>query len=514
MRRALLAVGILATSLAWGQKPISVTFLHHNDLHGHVEPTIIRGKPYGGYARIATLVKQFRQTDPNVIYVDAGDVMQGTLFFNVYEGLADLAILNAIGLDVMALGNHEFDKGPPVLARFLQNVTFPVISSNIDLTNEPTLRDRVKPTTVVEIGGEKVGFVGAMTPELPEISSPGPTVGMKDLVPTVQKSIDELMQQGINKIIVISHSGFNEDRQMAARLRGADAIIGGHSHTPLGIPEIPGWPRSGGAYPTLVKDATGRETPIFQAWEWGKVLGRFRLDFDEKGEVVRIVDAKPIIVDETVPEDPVVKSMIAAYKLPIAALQNQPVGEAAVELPRSPLPTGENILANVIADAMLAATTKNGAVAAFTNSGGVRAPLAAGTITYGDAIGVVPFNNTLVVMDLSGEELTKAVERGLGEGGMLLPSKGVQYRYDPSRPDGNRLLSFTINGKAVDPRATYRVTVNSFIASGGDGQVVLRDAKGYRLDTGLLDIDAFVDFIRANSPLRGTPENRVVRGRE
>jgi len=122
-----LAVSALFTT-ASADRPITVTILHNNDLHAHIEPTMIAKKPYGGYARIATLLKKYRATDPNPIYLNAGDTFQGTIYFNFYEGLADVAILNAMGLQAMALGNHEFDRGPKPLATFIQNATFPVLS--------------------------------------------------------------------------------------------------------------------------------------------------------------------------------------------------------------------------------------------------------------------------------------------------------------------------------------------------------------------------------------------------
>lgn len=504
MRRLMLSALLGLAGLGWAQQPITITFLHKNDLHAHIEPTRIAGKSYGGYARLQTLLQRFRAQDPNPVVLNGGDTFQGTLYFNVYEGLADLALLNGMGLAAHVVGNHEFDKGPAPLAAFAKAANFPLVAANLDLSGEPSLKDLVKPSVVVTVGGQKLGIVGAITDELMSISTPGPTVKLKPLVQSVQDAVDALAAQGVNKIVLLSHIGFEEDLDLARKLKGVDLVIGGHSHSPLGLPEIQGFPRLRGSYPTRVKDAGGVEVPVFQAWEWGKVLGRFKADFDAEGKLVRIHDSAPVVVDESIPEDAVAAGIVEALKKPIQNLQSQPIGETKAEISRDRLPGGERLMGNLIADAMLAATAKQGTVAAFTNSGGVRAAIDAGPITYGEAISVVPFNNTLVILDVTGEELFQAIAHGAERGGMLLPSKGTSYTVQ-----GGKVVSVTVAGAPLDRAKVYRICLNSFTAQGGDGHEVLKNAKGRRVDTGMVDIDAFVDFIKANSPLDLKPEGRI-----
>ncbi len=507
-RAALSLVFGLAASFVVAQKPITITFLHNNDLHAHIEPTNIARKPYGGYARIATLLQRFRAQDKNVVFLNAGDVFQGTLYFNVYEGLADLSLMNLFAPTAMTVGNHEFDRGPAPLGKFAKGSSFgPLLAANLDVSGEPALKGMIEPSKVVEIDGEKLGIVGAITDDLLSISSPGPTVKVLPLEASVQKAVDALTAQGITKIVLLSHCGFGEDLQLAKKLKGVDLIIGGHSHTPLGIPALPGWPKAAGAYPTYAKGADGANIPVFQAWEWGKVLGRFKADFDAKGNLVKVTDNAPIVVDESIPEDPTAAAIIEALKKPIASLQNQPIGDTKVEIPRDRLPGGDRLMGNLIADAMLAATAKQGAVAAFTNTGGVRSSIDAGPITYGEAISVVPFNNTLVLLDLTGDELFRAIEFGVEKGGQLIPSRGTSYTVK-----GGQLVEVKIGGQVIDKAKTYRVCLNSFTASGGDGHEILKAAAGKRTDTGMVDIDAFVDFIKANSPLDPKSEGRIVSG--
>jgi 5'-nucleotidase len=494
---------------AFADRPITVTILHTNDMHAHVEPTVIRRVPYGGYARQATVIRQVRAKEKNVLLLNAGDTFQGTLFFNVYEGLADLAFMNAVKYDAMAVGNHEFDKGPASLATFADNALFPLVSANVDVEQEPLLKGKIAPSAVLTVDGQKFGIVGCTTPDLPNISSPGPNVRMKDLQASVQTAVDGLTKQGINKIIVVSHCGFNEEKNLATKLRDVDLIVGGHSHTPLGTPALEGWPASRGEYPTMVKDAAGQNVIVVQAWEWGKVLGHLKLSFDGKGKVTKIAEAKPIVIEASIPEDREVKALVTAFQKPILQLQNQEVGQAEVAIPREQS-NGESLMANVIADAMQATLKAQGAAVSFINQGGVRSSLEAGKITYGQAISVQPFNNTLVVLDVTGAELKQALEQGAGTGGQLTPSQGSSYRIDRSKPQGDRVSNVVVAGQPLDPAKTYRVGLLGFTANGGDSLFAFRDAKGTRADTGLIDLDALIAYIKANSPLNPKAEGRVV----
>lgn len=500
---ALAAVGTVAADA-----PITITILHSNDLHAHIQPVSIAKKSYGGYARQATLIKRFRAGDKNVIVLSAGDTFQGTLFFNVYEGLADAAILNTMGYDAACVGNHEFDHGPSALEAFVKSVNFPLICANLDFSKEPTLAGLIQPSTVLKVGGEKVGLVGAITPDVINISSPGPNISLKDLTASVQAAVDGLTAQHINKILLITHVGYREEMDLASHLHNVAAIIGGHSHTPLGTPALPGWPAAQGPYPTIVKDATGRPVYIVQCWEWGKVFGRFKLSFDADGHVTKCFDAAPIVVDDSIPEDPVVKSEVTAFEQPLKALQNQAIGTTVAAITKEG--AGANLMSQVIADAMLETGAKQGCVAAFVNSGGVRAPLEEGKITYGESITVQPFNNTLVLLSVTGAELKAALEEGIGTGGMMLPSRGTSYHVDRSQPKGSQVSDVIVAGEPLDPVKTYVIGLPNFTANGGDAHVVLKNCAGKRVDTGLVDIDSLVDYIKRHSPLDVKDEQRIV----
>ena len=505
MRRSLALALLALTGSALADKPITITFLGTNDLHAHIAPFNVRGKSYGGYARLATIVRETREREKNVLLLNAGDVFQGTLFFNAYEGLADAAVLTAMGMDAGTLGNHEFDRGPEVLATYVSAAGWPIVDANLDLQRERALRGKIAKYVVLKVGGEKVGIVGADTTDSPNISSPGPNIEFRDVVPSVQAAVDELTAAKVNKIVVVTHIGYEEDQRMVKGLRDVDLVVGGHSHTPLGTPDLPGWQKSQGPFPTLVKDLKGVAVPIVQAYEWGKVVGRITLDFDGAGHVVRIKDAKAIVVDDTVPQDRRIAAMVDAFQKPILALQNAPVGSTKVPLEREK-GGGDSVMADVVADAMQAKTASFGSVAAFVNQGGVRSGLDAGRITYGQAITVMPFNNTLTLLDLTGAELQAALLQGARSGGRLLPSAGTSYVVDGSG------IKVTVAGQPLDPMKVYRCTFLNFSANGGDSLFILRDAKGRRVDTGLLDIDALVDYLKAHSPLDPGAASRVAIG--
>ena len=492
----------------------TLTILHTNDMHAQVEPLSVRGLTLGGWARQATLIRRARTADPNPILLSAGDTFQGTLYFNVYAGLADVVFMNLMGYQAMAVGNHEFDRGPEVLARFAELAAFPLLAANLDLSNEPRLASLLRPWIVLEVGGERIGVIGAVPEDLASISNPGPRVRAGDPRAAIQGAIDALAASAVDKVILLSHLGFEKDLELAEQLRGVDVIVGGHSHTLLG--RVPGLPQPRGEYPTVRRDAAGDPVLIVHAWDRGRLLGRLQVSFDARGRVQRWSDEPPLAADTTVPEEPLVRSLVAALERPLAQVRDQVVGESSEAVPATRITPhhAESPMGNLIADASLEATAKAGSVAAFINAGGVRASFDAGPITYGRALTVQPFNNTLVQVELTGAELKAALEQPLEDfpakaDGLLHPSRGTSYRIDPSRPPGERVVNLVVAGAPLLSEARYRITVPSFIAQGGNAHTIIAGAQGFRYDTGIIDVDALVAYITAHSPLTARLEGRI-----
>ena len=494
--------------------PLTVTVLHTDDLHGHLEPVKVGENMYGGYTRQATLLKGFTSSDTNPLVLSGGDTFQGTLYYNVYQGLADVLFMNHMGYQAMAAGNHEFDNGPEALARFTKKANFPVLATNLDVSADPFLKDQIKPYAVLNVGGQKVGVIGAVTPDLPLISSPGPNVKMLELMTSIKASADALRAQGIDKVFLVSHLGFTLEKQVAAQVPGIDVIVGGHSHTLLGEFANKDFPKPEGAYPTVVSNPDGNRTLIVAAWEWGKVLGRLKVNFNDAG-AVDSWEGNPIPVTADIAEEPTAKKMIETLSIPIASLRRQVVGNTSTGLDgsREVVRKRESTMGNVLADASLEAAQNAGAVMALQNGGGVRAGIDKGPITFEEAITVQPFGNTLTVVDLTGAQIRAALEHGVatwseGKGQFLHVSKGLKYTFDLSKPAGSRVTEVTFNGQPLSDSQTYKVAMNNFTAGGGDGFTMFKDAK--KLETGTLDVDVLVNYLKARGTVDAQPEGRIV----
>lgn len=518
MKRLFAPLLILCAGLTAAQKPITVTILHTDDLHAHIEPFKIKNGMYGGYAKHVALAKQFMAKDPNPLLLSGGDTFQGTLYFTVYQGLADLYFLNLMGYRGAAVGNHEFDLGPGALGIFAKNATFPVLACNLDVSQEPELRGVIGKHAIVNVKDGKIGLIGAVTPDLPDISSPGPNVKMLDLMSSIRSSISALQSEGVNKIVLLSHLGYSLEQEVAKQVAGIDVIVGGHSHTLLGTFDNPDFPPSAGPYPTVVKGPDGAQTLLVASWEWGKVFGRIKVSFDAKG-VVKSWNGNPITVDDKVKDDVKAASAVLAFSKPIDNLRRTIIAqtETGIDGSREIVRRKEAPMGNVIADAMLEATANQNTVLALMNGGSVRGGLDKGAITFEKVIQVQPFGSTLVVVDLTGAQIKNALEFGVAgipeeKGAFLHVSKGTSYKFDLTRPKGDQIVGVMINGAPLDLAMTYRTVLNSFSASGGDGFVVFRDASGYRYDTGLVDVDVLVEYLKKHNPVSAGLEGRITGG--
>ena len=517
----LLLAAVLLAGTAFGQS-YTLTIIHTNDTHARLEPVTLTlgGKrvEVGGVARRVTLFDMLRARETNPLFLDAGDVFQGTLYFNQFLGLADRYFMHRMGYAAMTLGNHEFDLGPDPLAAFLDGARFRVLGANADTSAEPSLMGRLTPWTIVEIGGQRVGIFGLVTPDTAFIANPGPTVRFTDPVEAARRAVRELSARGIDKIIALTHQGFPEDLELARQVDGIDVIVGGHSHTLLGTfpyPEL----RPQGEYPTLVRRPDGRQTLVVQAWEWGKVVGRLQVTFDAQGHVTAWA-GNPILVTPDIPADTRAGDLIYALAAPVRQLRAQRVAETVTTLDgeRATVRQREGNLANFIADGMRWKAAAAGVEIALQNGGGIRASIPAGPVTVGQTLEVLPFGNTLVVLDLTGGEILTALEHSAASwervaGGFLSGVSGLRYGIDLARPAGSRIVEVEVwrdnRWHPLDPRENYRVVTNSFLAAGGDGYAVLAGARGYRVDTGFSDAEAFLEYARQIGRIEAPVEGRI-----
>ncbi|MFZ4197895.1 choice-of-anchor I family protein [Paenibacillus sp. NPDC058898] len=492
-------------------EPWKLTVMHTNDTHAHLSEV----------ARRAALVKQVRSEGGNSLLLDAGDVFSGDLYFTKWFGLADLAFMNYMGYDAMTFGNHEFDQGTKTLADFVSKAQFPLVSANVDLSQDanishlirkPAVIDTDQPKTTANSGvypyvtllvdGQKVGVFGLTTEDTAETSSPGKNVVFNEAVTSARATVEAMEQEGLNIIIGLSHLGYAKDQALAEAVEGIDLIVGGHTHTTLNAPEV------------VTDNEHGTPTVIVQANEWGKYLGRVDLQFDKEGKVLvgeGELGGQLIPVDSNVAEDKQAKDMLAPYNAELEELMKQVVGIADVLLDgkRENVRSKETNLGNLIADGMLvkAKELKNADVA-LTNGGGIRAAIDEGEITMGELRTVMPFGNTLFVMDVTGQQLKVGLENGISGAKLAdLPGKfpqiaGMKFKWDPSAPAGNKVYDVQImKGGSYKPLVlteTYRMATNSFVAKGGDGYKSFAEAIAegkYNEDLGYPDYEIFMEYV-------------------
>lgn len=488
-----------------------LTIIHTNDNHSHLD---VDYKGRYGAAKVSYMANQVRGVYDNVLFVNAGDFVMGTVFYTIFEGTADRDIMNLSNYDAMTLGNHEFDKGMTGLSKFITGLEIPVVSTNVNFDKEPDIKNLIKKYIIKEIGGRKIAILGSTIPETPTISSPGENVVFIDVVDAVQPVVNDLDRQGIDIVILLSHNGYLNDQEIAAGLNGVDIIVGGHSHTEL----------LGSDYPTVIQSLSGEPVLIVQVNEYNKYLGKLTVNFDGEG-VASSWWGAPIKMTARIPQDKVIADYITEKNVELKPFTGAVLGTNEVELIRSR--TEESNIGNLITDAMLAAVKDEGVQIALTNGGGIRADIGAGEITMQKLMEVLPFGNLVATFKIKGSDLWQVFDHGVNrveEGsGRFLSMAGAKIVWDPSSPPfdyaaqtGGRVTEVYISdGKggwdSLDPDKIYKVAANNYIRGGGDDFQVLKEKAIDPYDSGALDLDVMTTFFKDNSPINYQIEGRITR---
>ncbi len=513
---ALLTTAFVAPAAALAQdeeEPFPLTIMHTNDVHSHYDPN---REGNGGIARMATIVKQVRAEVDNALLVDAGDQFTGTLYHVQHRGKDASQLMNFVGYDAMALGNHEFDDGEETLAAFLTATKFPVVSANIDESNSAVLADMIDPYAILDVGEEKVGVIGLITPETDILSSPSKeTLFDSDLVAVAQASVDALTAEGVNKIILLSHCGYQADLEIAQATSGIDVIVGGHTHTFLTNMFTGGEDY----YPVILAGTDGDAVLVVSSGEHLEFLGRLDVEFDADG-LLTDWDGDLILISQYIAPEPTTNVMLKFLAKPIEELTAKEIGESSVYLDgdRAVCRFEECTMGSLIADAIREET---GVQVALQNGGGVRASIEKGIVTLGDVMTVLPFGNLISTMELTGTDLLAALENGVSrvdvdEGtGRFLQVSGLRYTFDASLEVGSRVSDVEIWNaeteayEALVPSATYTVAANDYMRSGGDGFTVLAENAINPYDFGSPLDQVVADYIAANSPVDIAVEGRI-----
>ncbi len=521
------SASVLALTAGTAFADFELNILHINDLHSRIEAIgktdstcsdedAAKNECFGGIARVKAAIDARRAelSGKNVLTLDAGDQFQGSLFYTTYKSAPIADFMNGIGFDAMAIGNHEFDDGPEELAKFIDALKFPMISGNTLAGLNSPVADKFKPYIVKDFAGETVAIVSVLATDTDETSSPGDAVLFADEIGYLKQAVTEIEGQGIDKIVLLSHVGYVKDQEIAAAVDGIDVIVGGHSHTLLSNTDE----KAAGPYPTLVKNPSGKDVPIVQAYAYSKYLGDLTVVFDDAG-VVKTATGEPKLLDASVTPDAGYVAKVAELGGPIEELKKKEIGATAegVEGSRDVCRAMECSMGNLVADAMVDRLSDQGITIAIQNGGGLRASIDAGTVTMGEVLTVLPFQNTLASFQLKGSDIVAALENGVSqveEGAGRFPQvSGLKYTADLNKPAGSRISAVEVEEGdafvAIDPNKVYGVATNNYMRSGGDGYKVFATGgqNAYDFGPGLEAVVA--DYISKNSPYKPYTDGRI-----
>lgn len=478
-----------------------LVILHTNDTHSMIDPD--DSDNLGGVARRKVVIDSVRNADKNVLLVDAGDFVQGTLYFNLYRGKVEQRMMNELGYDIRILGNHEFDNGIDELADLLADSEAELLATNYDLSASP-LAKKFRPYTIREIGDKQVGFI-AINLQPKGMISEGNYDGVvyNDAIKAANaaawwlKHIDK-----VDAVVALTHIGYDPsmppgDKLLAESSEDIDLIIGGHSHD-LIDPAKDGQ----GRLSSKVRNAAGREITVTQLGKSGKYVGKVELDLDSLTadyEIIRI-DSR---LDKRI--DPKVESIIKPYRHGVDSLMTVSIGTSAVELPKE----GDGLL-NFASDFMLDKGRKlaDNVDFAIVNKGGLRRGLPKGHITEGMIISMLPFYNYITILDIKGSDLLEAFDVMATVGGNGI-SRNVKAEYDA---ESNKCVSVTVDGKQIDPDKTYRISTIDYLAKGGDYMSSLTRGKKVAVSNNVLYkdlIDEFRNGFLKNKKLNPSSEQRM-----
>jgi 5'-nucleotidase len=542
----MLLTGLAPSPPAFAQAaPVDLRILAINDFHGNLRPppggiliadpgdkTRKITEPAGGSEAMATLVRQLREGHPNTIFVAAGDLIGASpLLSAMFHDEPTIESMSMMGLALSAVGNHEFDEGKDELLRMQNGGCHPVdkcqgphpfpgakfhylAASTFDTGNGKTI---FPPYEIREFDGIPVAFIGLTLKGTPGIVSPESVAGLefRDEADTVNALVPELKAHGVEAIVVLIHEGgfptgdYNECPGLSGPIldivrkfdKAVDVVISGHTHR---------------AY---VCEIDGRL--VTSGDKFGTLVTAIDLKLDRATRDVVSARADNVIVrTATLAKDPEQTALLASYDKVAAAIGNRPAGSITQTLSRVPNDAGESPLGDIIADAQLAATSAEAdgaAVIAFTNPGGIRTDIPRkedGAVSYADLFASQPFRNQLVTLTLTGMQIKSMLEQQWLDPKrprILQVSRGFSYAWDAAKPDGERVIAdrMALNGQRIDPAASYRVTVNNYLAVGGDGFTVLKEGTARRI--GAYDADALYAYFQAHRPLAPATSDRITR---
>ena len=559
-------------------KGLEINIIHVNDHHSHLEEEkmdlVLDGKKttvhIGGFPRINQRIQELMKTGKNNLVLHAGDALSGTLYYTLFKGKADAALMNAGKFDLFTLGNHEFDDGNKVLKSFLDELKIPVVSANVVPDKGSILEGKWVPYIIKKIGGQDVALVGLdVVGKTVRSSSPGPDIKFLDEVETAKKVVEELQAKGINKIIFISHAGYEKNLEIAEKVSGIDVIITGDTHYLLGESFKEYGLKPIAEYPKKIMSPAGEPVYVAEAWSYSYLVGNLKAKFDDKGVITELIPNPTIIIGDDlferknekgetyklegkekqdvikyvnsrkdikfVKEEPNSKKVLERYKAEKNELGKKMIGKIKDEIPggsANRIPNDKNpqgsIATRLVSETVLAKLKKMGTGQidlVILNSGGIRMNLEPGDFSYDNAYTLLPFtSNTIYILKMSGAEIKQVIEDAIdyvlngGSTGAFPYGAGVRFEATKAGKLGTRVKKIEVfDAKAkkwvpMDMKKMYEVGTNSYVAKGKDGYTTFGKVNSERpgVDTHLGVETAFIEYLKEKGEIAKPDSSNVI----
>lgn len=477
MKKLLAAIVLVLACLPVSAR--SLVILHTNDTHSHIDAQ----DGVGGVFQRKVLIDSVRSAEPEVMLIDAGDAVQGSLYYKLFGGDVEFPLMDMMGYDIQILGNHEFDNGIDELATRYKKEGPVKLASNYDFTGTP-LAGVFQPYYIKDVGGKKVGFM-ALNLDPDGMLSPGTYGGMgfKDIIQTANHTAELLRKKGCKTVVAVTHIGYTNDSHkplvtdvdLAKHTRGIDLIIGGHSHEVI----VPG----NLAAPNIFLNLDGEPVTVAQTGRYGERLGYVKLDLSGRKPRIAQLQMIPVTGQDSTKFDKAMVDFVTPYRHKVDSVNARPVATLTADLPNRKEYASSAGISNMVADmALLRARSavQGGGDSkidlAMINSGGIRLPWKKGTVTEGQIMSTFPFTNHLVTVEVTGKKLTDIVQQALEQGGQGF-SRTVSVSYTLDGKGKKHIKGLLIDGEPVNPGDLYRLATLDYLQGGGDYMDELKDTK-------------------------------------
>lgn len=504
------AIFLLSLNIAFGYE---LTILHSNDIHGRIDPIEYQQgqKPLGGWARRSGLINDIKSKTKNTLVLDAGDIYQGSVYYQLFDGMPDMNFLDIAGYDAICVGNHELDKGIENFENLTKLTKTPFLGANLAFKSNFYLNGKIKSQITKDYEGFRVGIIGMTTPEFKQLSTYSDEIELRDYQKTLQFLVD-YVRNDVDFLVLLSHSGVEQDIATAKNVYGIDVIVGGHSHTFMEKP--------------FYVNKQGRKTLVVQAGEFGIKLGRLDIDFDDDG--IKKYSYKLIPLDETVPSDPKIEKKVAQLNSDINLIKNKKIGTLPVDMDLRKESLSKSLTNSGVLVLQAIEKTYPSADIVMINAGSIRGNkvLPKGKVSKMEIIEMLPFSNKIVLAELKGSDIKSILENSArhfpSNNEAFLQTKGISYTIDlKGEPqiisadlgkvtkEGNRIKNVKINYKALDETATYKVLTTDFLFSGGDGFLQFKRAtNSSKIDYSVTN--AVIDYIQTEKRVNPKSLDKVI----